>query len=67
SWVQVRDATGALALQRTLSAGESVSVAAPTPLSVVVGRADGTEALVRGNPFDLRAVARDNVARFEVK
>jgi cytoskeleton protein RodZ len=67
SWVQVRDATGALALQRNLAAGETVSVAGPAPLAVVVGRADATEVLVRGKPFDLAAVSRENVARFEVK
>ncbi|PJI96995.1 cytoskeleton protein RodZ [Acidovorax sp. 69] len=67
SWVQVKDATGALALQRSLAAGESVSVSAPTPLAVVVGRADATEVIVRGKPFDLTAVSRENVARFEVK
>lgn len=67
SWVQVRDANGALALQRNLAAGERVSVSAPTPLAVIVGRADATEVTVRGKPFDLMGVARENVARFEVK
>lgn len=67
SWVQVRDANGVLALQRNLAAGESVSVSAPVPLAVVVGRADATEVIVRGKPFDLTAVTRENVARFEVK
>ena len=65
--MQVKDATGALALQRNLAAGESVSVSAQPPLAVVVGRADATEVTVRGKPFDLAAVSRDNVARFEVK
>ena len=67
SWVQVRDSKGAVALQRKLAAGESVSIAAPLPLSVVIGRADATEVFVRGKLFDLTAVSRDNVARFEVK
>ncbi len=67
SWVQVKDATGAVALQRNLAAGEAVAVSAPPPLAVVVGRADATEVIVRGKPFDLAAVSRENVARFEVK
>nr|WP_237707279.1 DUF4115 domain-containing protein [Acidovorax sp. NO-1] len=54
-------------LQRNLTAGESVSVTGQLPLSVVVGRADATEVLVRGKPLDLTTVSRDNVARFEVK
>ena len=67
SWVQVRDAAGTVVLQRNLAAEESVSVGAPAPLSVVIGRADATEVFVRGKPFDLAAVSRENVARFEVK
>ncbi|BEP92529.1 hypothetical protein GmRootA79_09130 [Acidovorax sp. A79] len=67
SWVQVRDSAGAVALQRNLVAGESVSVAGSMPLAVVIGRADVTEVFVRGKPFDLTTVSRENVARFEVK
>lgn len=67
SWVQVRDSAGAVTLQRNLVAGESVSVAGQMPLAVVVGRADVTEVFVRGKPFDLAPVSRENVARFEVK
>lgn len=67
SWVQVRDASGKVVLERNLAADESVAVAAPAPLAVVVGRADATEVFVRGKPFDLAAVSRENVARFEVK
>ena len=67
SWVQVKDASGAVVLQRNLAAEESVAVNAPAPLAVVVGRADATEVFVRGKPFDLTGVSRENVARFEVK
>lgn len=67
SWVQVKDSAGAVVLQRNLAADESVSVDAPAPLAVIVGRADATEVLVRGKPFSLVGVSRENVARFEVK
>lgn len=67
SWVQVKDGAGAVVLQRNLAADESVSVDAPAPLTVVVGRADATEVFVRGKPFSLTGVSRENVARFEVK
>ncbi|RYH30198.1 MAG: helix-turn-helix domain-containing protein [Alcaligenaceae bacterium] len=67
SWVQVKDASGVVVLQRNLASDESVSVNAPAPLAVVVGRADATEVFVRGKPFDLAGVTRENVARFEVK
>ena len=67
SWVQVRDGQGAVALQRNLVAGESVALGSPLPLTVVIGRADATEVTVKGKPFDLVPVTRENVARFEVK
>ncbi|NMM77850.1 hypothetical protein B2J86_16595 [Acidovorax sp. SRB_14] len=67
SWVQVRDAKGAVIFQRTLASGESASASSSVlPLSVVVGRADATEVFVRGAPLDVAALARENVARFEV-
>lgn len=67
SWVQVKDSAGAVVLQRNLAAAETVSVSGAVPMSVVIGRADATEVFVRGKPFDLAAVSRENVARFEVK
>ena len=67
SWVQVRDAAGAVVFERTLKAGESAQAPGKPPLSVVVGKVNATEVMVRGAPFDLSAVARENVARFEVK
>ena len=67
TWVAVTDARGESPLRRSLSAGETVSVSGPAPLSVVVGRVDATAVEVRGQVFNLDAVARDNVARFEVK
>jgi cytoskeleton protein RodZ len=67
SWVQVRDAGGTIALQKNLAVGESVAVSGTLPLAVVIGRADVTDVFVRGKPFALTTVSRDNVARFEVK
>jgi len=67
SWVQVRDANGTIALQKNLAVGESVAVSGTLPLAVVIGRADVTDVFVRGKPFALSAVSRENVARFEVK
>lgn len=67
SWVQVRDASGRVVLQKTLAAGESTSAEGVLPLSVVVGNASATEVRVRGEVLDVTKTARDNVARFEVK
>lgn len=67
SWVEVTDAQGVVQLRRTLTPNETVGVSGALPLAVVIGRADATEVQVRGKPFSLEAVTRDNVARFEVK
>lgn len=67
SWVEVVDASGVVQVRKTMKDGETVGASGVMPLSVVVGRADTTEVQVRGKPFDLSRLAKDNVARFEVK
>ena len=67
SWVEVTDSKGQVVLRRILNAGEVVGATGALPLSAIVGRADATSVQVRGKAFDLSAVAKDNVARFEVK
>ncbi len=67
SWIKVTDANGQVTFQKTLSAGETASAGGVPPLTVVVGKVDATQVQVRGKAFDLQSVARDNVARFEVK
>jgi cytoskeleton protein RodZ len=67
SWVEVTDAQGTVLLRRMLAAGEVAGASGALPLSAVVGRADVTRVQVRGQPLDLAPIARDNVARFEVK
>ena len=64
SWVQVTDASGVVQLRKTMAAGETAAVSGALPLSVTVGRADATDVSVRGKPFDLAPLAKDNVARF---
>lgn len=67
SWVKVTDAKGTTVLQKLMNAGETAGASGTLPLSVTIGSAGTTEVEVRGQPFDLAPVARDNVARFEVK
>lgn len=67
SWVEVVDASGVVQVRKTMKDGETVGASGVMPLSVVVGRADTTEVQVHGKPFDLSRLAKDNVARFEVK
>ena len=67
SWVEVTDARGVLQMRKTLAPGEQIRLAGILPLSVVLGRADEVEVSVRGQRLDVRAMTKDNVARFEVK
>jgi cytoskeleton protein RodZ len=67
SWVEVTDAKGVVQLRKTMALGEYVNASGVLPLSVVIGRADVTDVEVRGKAFSLNGLAKDNVARFEVK
>lgn len=67
SWIEVTDARGAVLLRKLLAAGESAAASGVLPLAVTVGSVNVTEVRVRGKPFDMAPVSRDNVARFEVK
>jgi cytoskeleton protein RodZ len=67
TWVKVVDAKGTVQLMKILVLGESANVGGVAPLSVVIGAADSLDVKVRGLVFDLQSVAKDNVARFEVK
>lgn len=67
SWVEVVDAKGVTQLNKTLRDGEVASASGTVPLNVVVGHIENTEVHLRGKPFDLTKVSKNNVARFEVK
>lgn len=67
SWVEVMDSKGNVALRRLLAGGESAGASGALPLAVTVGSASATAVEVRGKPYDLGKVSRDNVARFEIK
>lgn len=70
TWIEVRDSSGKILLQRTLQAGEKTGVSPPGKgeLAVIVGRANLTQVTLRGKAFDLTPVtSKDAVARFQVK
>jgi cytoskeleton protein RodZ len=67
SWIEVTDARGVVQVRKNMTDGTVVGASGEMPLSVVVGSVDATEVQVRGQAFDLTHIAKDNVARFEVK
>ena len=66
TWLTVRDAKGAQLINRSLASGETVKLGGELPLSVTVGRKDAVAVTVRGAPFDIKALSKTSVARFQV-
>jgi cytoskeleton protein RodZ len=67
SWVGVIDAHGQSLIAREMKAGEDVAVDGAIPFKVRIGNAVGTQLVFRGQPLELAAYTRDNVARLELK
>lgn len=67
SWVEVVDASGQSLVGRILHQGEMINLEGALPLRIKVGNVAGTEVVFQGHPVDLKPLARDNVARLELK
>jgi cytoskeleton protein RodZ len=67
SWVEVTDARGRSLISRLVEAGEDVGLDGVMPLKVRIGNAAATKVVFRGQPLELGAFTRDNVARLELK
>ncbi len=67
SWIEVVDGAGAKVAQRVVKPGETLDFSTAPPYLVVLGRADAVQVTVRGQSFDVMPLARNGVARFEVK
>jgi cytoskeleton protein RodZ len=66
SWVEVQDGRGQTLLSRSVQPGESVGLDGALPLRLTIGNAAVTQLLFRGQPVDLAASTRDNVARLQL-
>jgi len=68
SWVEVTTVEGDRRLiSRLMKAGTTELVEVHEPVVLVVGNAAGVDAALRGQSLNLRAVARDNVAKLSLK
>ncbi|MEQ1683011.1 MAG: helix-turn-helix domain-containing protein [Burkholderiaceae bacterium] len=67
TWVEVTDARGRSLISRLVEAGEDVGLDGVMPLKVRIGNAGATKVVFRGQPLELAAFTRDNVARLELK
>ncbi len=67
AWMEVVDGTGAKRLSRLVKAGETLSMGGVPPWNVRIGNVGGVQVTLRGQPVDLSAYARNNVAKLELK
>ncbi len=67
TWVEVLDAQSQILLSRMLQPGETVVLDGTMPFKLKIGNAAGTEVMFRGQPVNLAASTRDNVARLQLK
>ena len=67
SWVEVTDARGQSLIARVLEPGERIGLDGTLPMKINVGNARATQVVFKGQPLELAASTRDNVARLELK
>lgn len=71
SWVEVKrtNATGpnSLLFSRVINAGSTEEIEITEPVAVTIGNAAGVEVLLRGTLVDLKSVAKNNIARLNLK
>ena len=67
SWVDVRDAKNQVLLSRIVQPGEAVGLDGALPIRVTIGNAVVTQLSFRGQPVDVAANTRENIARIELK
>jgi cytoskeleton protein RodZ len=67
TWIEVRDADGRKLFSRMAKEGEQLSLEGPSPLQVRIGNVSGVQLRYKGQPVDMSAYTRSNVARFELK
>ena len=67
AWVEISAMNGNKLVSRLMKAGTTERFDMSEPIILVVGNANGVDAILRGQPLNLRAVARDNVSKLSLK
>jgi cytoskeleton protein RodZ len=65
-WADIRDAGGNRLLYETIRAGHTAVVEGVAPLAVFLGNVEGIRIEANGQPYDVSAYRRGDVARFTV-
>ena len=67
AWVEISTLNGNKLVSRLMKAGTTEQFDMSEPVILVIGNASGVDANLRGQPLNLRAVARDNVSKLSLK
>ncbi len=67
SWIEVRDASGAVLITGTQPPGTVRELSGELPLSLTIGNAGGVAVTWRGVPIDLAPHMRQGIARFRIE
>ncbi|MFJ2986714.1 helix-turn-helix domain-containing protein [Collimonas sp. NPDC087041] len=67
SWVEIKRADNTVLISRLVKAGDSQSFDVTQPVSITIGNLAGVDATLRGEPVDLKAGSKTNVARLTLK
>lgn len=67
TWIQAVDGGGQVLMSRLMPAGETLELVGTPPIRIKIGNAAGTRLHFRGQPVDLAAATRDNVASVELR
>lgn len=67
AWVEISAVSGNKLVSRLMKAGTTERFDVSEPVVLVVGNANGVDVTLRGQPLNLRAVARDNVSKLSLK
>lgn len=67
TWVEISLFNGTKMVSRLMKAGTTEQFDMNEPVILVVGNASGVDATLRGQPLNLRAVARNNVSKLSLR
>lgn len=67
SWVEIKRPDDRIVVSALLAAGTTETVKINGPVAMTIGNAAGVDATFRGKPLELKASARSNVARLNLK
>jgi len=67
SWVEARDSRGQVLFSRVVQPGEAIGFDGQLPIRLTIGNAPATRLRFKGQPVELAASTRDNVARLELQ